>query len=168
MNRLTIIKYVIYVIEILLALLIQGTPYLLPELFGGKAILLLPVAMTIAIFEDEIPSLIFAVLCGFLADCSFSGPIGFYVITFSVLCYIVSMLNGNYIRRNLLTAMLAAVIGIPVILFLQFLFYYILAGYDDVWGFFVRHYLSRILYTLAVVPVFYGLNRFLNRKLKAK
>lgn len=166
MNKLRIVKYAAYGAEVFLALIIQGTPYLLPEVFGGKALLLMTAALTIAVFEEEIPSLVFAVICGFLADCSYSGPIGFYAILFSVMCYTLSYMYGNYIQRNLLTAMLAAVIAVPVMFFLQFLFYYIFAGYDDVWVFFARHYFSRIIYTLALVPPFYGLNKLLNKRMK--
>ncbi len=166
MNKLRILKYAVYAVEIALSLLIQGTPYLLPEVYGGKAVLMLPLALSFAIFESDIPSMVFAVICGFLADCSYSGPIGFYVITLLILCFTVSNLNGSYIKTNLLTAMLLAVIGIPVIIFLQFLFYYVFAGYTDAWSFFARHYISRIIYTIAFVPVFYGLNKLLNKHLK--
>ena len=168
MNKLRVIKYVLYVIEILLALLIQCTPYLLPEVYGGKAIVLLALALSISVFEPEVPSMIFAVICGVLADCSYSGPIGFYAIMFAVMCFIVSVLNENYIRRNLLTAMIEAVIAIPAIIFLQFLFYYIMAGYGEVWSFFLRHYISRIIYTLAFVPLLYGLNKFLSSTFRTR
>ncbi len=165
MNRFRIVKYAAYGVEIILALVWQVTPYLLPELFGGKAVLLLPLALSIAIFEPAVPSMIFAVICGLLADCSYGGAIGFYAIMLLLMSFVISNLNSVYIRTSLLTAMLEALIVIPLIIFLQFLFYYVFAGYADAGYFFFHHYLSRILYTLALVPLFYGLNKLLNKRL---
>lgn len=165
MNGFRIVKYTAYAVEIILALIWQATPYLLPEVFGGKAVLLLPLAISIAIFEPEIPSLIFAMVCGLLADCSYGGTIGFYAVTLLVFCYPISILNTHYIRKSLLTAMLEALIIIPLILILQFLFYYVFGGYSNPGYFFFHHYLARILYTLAFMPVFYGLNKLLNKRL---
>lgn len=168
MNHFRVVKYITFSIEILLALIIQSTPYLLPEVFGGKAILLVPLAFSIAVFEEEIPAVIFGAVCGLLIDSGYSGPIGFYAITLAITCYIISFLMANYVRTNLLTAMLTALAAVPVVIFLQFIFYYLLMEYDDAWGFFARHYISRIIYTLAFMPVFYGLNRFIAVRLSSK
>lgn len=168
MNSRTIIRYTLYIIEILLALIVQVTPYLLPELFGGKAVLLVPLALSIAVFERDIPAMAFGVICGLLTDCSYSGPVGFYVIALVIACFVISNLYASYIRRTLLTVMLLAFAAIPLIFFGQFFFYYILAGYGELWRFFLRHYVARILCTLAWMPVFYGMNRWLNKKLGQK
>lgn len=159
MDKFRIVKYTAYGLEIIIAFIIQTTPYLLPEVFGGKAILLIPLALSVSVFEKEIPSMIFGAVCGLLEDCSYGGTIGFYSISLVVTCYVVSVLTENYIRTNLLTAMLASFFCIPAIISLQFVFYYIFMGYTNISGFFVKHYLSRIFYTLAFMPVFYILNR---------
>ena len=165
MNRFRIVKYTAYSIEILLALVWQATPYLLPEIFGGKAVLLILPALTIAIFEPEVPAMIFALVCGLLADCSYGGALGFYAIAFIIMAFIVSILNGSVLKTSLFTAMLEAVAAVPVMIILQFLFYYVFAGYSDAGYFFFSHYLSRMIYTLALVPLFYGLNKLLNKRL---
>lgn len=164
MNRFNIVRYTAFSIEILIFYIIQCTPGLSLEVFGGRPVLLLPLAMTIAVFEGEIPAIIFGVVCGLMIDAGYSGPVGFYAVTMSVLCFIVSVLMENYIRTNLLTAFIIGTIAVPVIIFLQFLLFYVLMGYDDVWGYFLSHYVSRIIYTWAFVPVFYGINRFIAAK----
>lgn len=161
MDRFRVVKYTIYALEILIAYVIQSTPGLMLEVFGGKPILLVPVAITIAVFEREVPAIVFGVICGVVTDMGYSGAVGYYGIMLAIVCFIVSNLMENYIRTNLLTIMLVSTISIPVIIFLQFVFYYIFAGYTDIWGFFVKHYISRIIYTWAFTPVFYGFNRFI-------
>lgn len=164
MNKFNIVKYTAFSIEMLLCYIIQSTPGLSLELFGGKPVLLIPLALSIAVFEDEIPAIIFGLICGLMADNGFSGFMGFYAICLSVLCFIVSVLMENYIRTNLLTAFIIGCISVPVIIFLQFVFFYILRGYDNIWQYFLAHYLPRIIYTLAFVPVFYGINRYIAAK----
>lgn len=168
MDRFRVVRYTAYTLEILLVYIIQGTPGLMPDVFGGKPVLLVPVALTIAIFEHEIPAIVFAVICGLLTDSAYSGPVGYYAIMLAILCFIVSNLLENYIRTNLLTTMIIATVGIPFIIFMQFVFYYIFAGYTNTWEFFVRHYISRIIYTWVFMPVFYELNRFIAARMSEK
>lgn len=156
-----ILRYVLYGVEILLTWIVQETPYCLPEVFGGKAVLLIPLALSFAVFEKEIPAMVSAVVCGLLTDCSYSGPIGFYVIGLVIACFAVSTAYQGYIRRSMLTVMLMAGIVIPVLLTMQFLFYYVFAGYADSGYMFLKHYVSRILYTFAVMPVYYSINQTL-------
>ena len=47
------VKYIIYFLEAVFGFALQGTPYLMPELFGEKAVILLPLAITVSFFEDE-------------------------------------------------------------------------------------------------------------------
>ena len=130
MGNSRIVRYVAYIVEILLAFIVQNTPNLLPEIFGGKAILMLPLAISFAIFENEITAIVFSLICGLLADCGYGGAIGYYAITLMIMCYVVSVLAGNYIRPDILSAILVAVIGIPIIICGQFLFYYAAALSD--------------------------------------
>lgn len=161
MNRFHFVKYAAFSLEILICYIIQSNSTLSLEVFGGRPILMIPVAMTIAIFEGEIPAIIFGLICGLLADLGYNGPMGFYAISIMILCYIVSILMENYIKTNLLTAVLAGAVSIPLIIILQFVLFYVLMGYSDVFEYFIKHYISRIIYTFVFVPVFYGINRFI-------
>ena len=164
MNKFNFVKYTAFSLEILICCILQSNSSLTLEVFGGRPVLMIPIALTIAIFEGEVPAIVFGIICGLLADTGYNGPMGFYAIMLMILCYTVSILMENYIRTNLLTALLAGAVSIPVILTLQFILFYVLMGYGDVLEFFLAHYVSRILYTFALVPVFYGINRFIAQK----
>lgn len=161
MDRFRVVKYTAYALEILIMYIIQSTPNLMLEVFGGRPVLLVPVAITIAVFEREIPAVVLGVICGLITDMGYSGAVGYYGIMLAITCFAVSNLMANYIRTNLLTVMIVSTISIPIIIFLQFVFYYVFVGYTDIWGFFVKHYISRIIYTWAFTPVFYAFNRFI-------
>ena len=164
MNRYKAVRYLTFFLEIILCYIIQTTPGLTLEVFGGRPVILVPLALSIAVFEDEIPSIFWGVFCGLLSDVNYSGPVGYYAIMLAVLCYAVSVLMENYIHTNLLTTMIIASISIPIVIFGQFLLFYVASGYTQVWEYFLRHYLSRIIYTWAFVPLLYGINRFVAAK----
>ncbi len=164
MNGFKAVRYITFLLEIILCYIVQTIPDMTLEVFGGRPVLLISLALSIAVFEEEIPSIFFGVLCGLLSDVNYSGPVGYYAIMLAVLGYIVSTMMRNYIHTNLLTTIIIASLSIPVIIFGQFILFYVAAGYTDVWGYFLRHYLSRIIYTWVFVPVFYGVNRFIAEK----
>lgn len=161
MNRSGFVRYTAFSLEILICYIFQTLPWMTLEVFGGRPVLLLPLAMSIALFEGEIPAIVFGVICGLMTDSGYSGAMGYNAIMLAILCYASSILMENYIRTNLLTAMIIGTIAMPLIIFGQFLLFYVAAGYDNVWGYFTAHYISRIVYTWGFVPVFYGINRFI-------
>ncbi len=158
-QRFKILRYILYGIELLVLFVLQGTPNLVPELYGGRPNLLLPAVLTIAMFEPKLPALFFGAAGGLLTDIGGGEVIGFFAIIATVLCYFTSYLTSDIIRTSLLTAMLITLIAVPVTLGLHFLFFYVFKGYGEIVYFFVNHYLSRILYTIAAMPIIYFINR---------
>ena len=64
--KLSFFRYLAYALEILIFCVLQDTPKLMPEIFGAKPLLLAALALSIAAFENKIPSLVFGALCGIL------------------------------------------------------------------------------------------------------
>ena len=151
-----VMKYIACVIAILAAYLIQDAPHLLPEVFGGKPILTAALAIVLAAFEKEIPAVILGALCGYFADgCTF----GYYTAALTVTGYAVSMTMQSYGKVTLSTLMPAATVSVAAVVCGQFLTGFVFMGYDSAPSFFIAHYLSRIIYTLAFVPVFFSFFR---------
>ena len=59
LNRL--IRYLAYTLELLVLFMVQETPGLLPAVAGVRPVLLLPAAVAIAMFEEEVPALAFGI-----------------------------------------------------------------------------------------------------------
>lgn len=166
MNKFQTLRYISYGLELLLVLIVQNTPFLLPEVYGGRPILLVAAALTTAMFEPSCTAAMWVgVAAGLLTDYGYSGAIGFFALMLAVLCYFANIVMNDYIKTNLLTAMLVSIACIALIFGLHFLFFYVFYGYADAGYFFVNHYLSRMIYTMAFVPVFFALNRLLAAKL---
>ncbi len=163
-----ILRYSAYAVEILFAFVIQATPYFLPSMFGEKAVLLVPLAISMAVFEDDIPAIIFGALCGIFADFSYSGTVGFFSIFLVIISYMTSRLMTDYIKTNIISVMAVGAVGVILVLTAHFLFYCVFAGYPALWTIFSNHYFIRILYTLVFIPLFYLLNKKISLKSRRK
>ena len=156
-------KYTLYFIEAVFAFALQATPYLLPDVFGEKAVVLIPLALSVSLFEDESISVIFSAFCGMLSDFALQGSIGFFAVSLTVICYIISASSG-YIKITFLSALTISCLAILFIMLLHFVLYFAFSGYNYIMQFFLTHYITRILYTLAFVPLFLLINKKLSGK----
>lgn len=159
-GRLRFFRYAAYIAEILLLYVVSGIPNFLPEIFGVKPIILLPVAITIAVFENEIPAMIFGLICGALCDVGNYDKIGFYTIALTILCFIFGYCARNFFVTNFANSIAIGISTIAILVCLYFLFF--CAGTDDSATHFLKHYLVRIIYTLVFLPLLYWLNKLLH------
>lgn len=164
-RRFRIFRYIIYSTELLVLFVIQGIPNFIPELFGGKPSLILPVVLMIAMLEPKLTALWFGLVGGLLTDISNGGVIGFFAIIMTLCCYFISYLTSELIRTRLPVAMAISFVVIATALSLHFLFFYVMCGYGNNGYFFMSHYLSRIIYTVALTPIAYYINKTLALKI---
>ena len=157
-----LVKCIMYFLEAVFAFALQATPYLMPELFGEKAVLLLPLALSVAFFEEESIAVIMGAFCGVLADFAFDGSIGLFAVSLTILCYVISLLSRRYIKISFLSAVLAGCFLTVLIMLIHFVLYFAFSGYNYIMQFFFMHYITRILYTLAFVPFFLIISRKLS------
>lgn len=158
-------RYFAYTLEILVFYVLQGTPNLVPEIFGSKPLFLIPIALTIAARERVVPSLIFGAVCGALTDIGSGGSVGFFAITLTLVCFAEVSIYENYLVPSFLTVSIISVISVPCIIGMYFLLFRFFAGIEECGYLFVHHYISRIVYTLLMTIPFYYINRFLYRHL---
>ena len=158
-NRYRFIRYFAYVLEILVLYMIQQTPGFLPSLMGARPILIIPAVLAIAMFEPELPAMGFGIFGGLFIDFGIGAALGFHGILLGVACYVISAFSANLLRTNLLTSFLVNTSALLIIVILQWLFYYVLYGYDHCEYALVHHHLPRILYSLVLTPITFYFNR---------
>lgn len=154
-------RWLICGFECLAAIILQSLPCPVLEIFGSRSVLAVAGALSIAAFESEVPSIIFAALCGVLSDISCSGMIGLYSVVLTVACYCMSLLFENFFKRRLFTVAAVSFAAIVIVLTMQFIVFHLMRGYSDGWHIFTNHYIPRMFCTLLAVPVFYGLEYIL-------
>ncbi len=164
-RRYTFFRYAAYSLELLLLFILQSTPGLLPEVYGGKPLLMIPAVLTIAFMEDQIPALFFGLAGGALLDLGYSDNLGYYTIMLTLICFVVSFIFRDYMVVSFLNALGFTSVITIVLVSLYYLFFVALAGRGDLM-YFVSHYISRFVYTIVCMVVLYFVNKFLFRNLR--
>ena len=103
-NKNKYIRYVIYAVLIVVTAVLQNSLNIIPEIFGARAFVLLPLCVCIAMYEREIASAVFGVVAGVLWDVSI-GQDGFNAFILLVVGAVCSLLISHFMRRNILTAL---------------------------------------------------------------
>lgn len=166
MRNLGFFKYFSYSLLVILLYVLQATPNLMPELFGSKPLLLLPLALAISSVEKEVPSLVFGAVCGGLTDLAAGGGIGYFAIILTLICYFESHVFSTYFVPNIFSATVYSAIAAVLSIGFYFLIFKVFSGIPDWQILFVNHYISRIVYTFVMFIPVCILVRFLHKAFK--
>ena len=162
LNKL--IRYLAYVLELLVLFMLHETPGLLPSIFGARPVLLFPAVVAIAMLEPEVPALLFGVVGGLFCDFGLSGMLGFHALVLGVLCFFISLVIRAYLQNNMATAILTGVWSIGLVVLAQWFFLYFFQYSYPAYAL-THHYLPKYFYTLLFLPLLYLLNRGLSQAL---
>ena len=165
LNKL--IRYLAYVLELLVLFMLQETPGLLPSIFGARPVLLFPAVVAIAMLEPEVPALLFGVVGGLFCDFGLSGMLGFHALVLGVLCFFISLVIRAYLQNNMATAILTGVWSIGLVVLAQWFFLYFFQYSYPAYAL-THRYLPKYFYTLLFLPLLYLLNRGLSQALGAQ
>lgn len=162
-RKIPFLKYLTFIIEILIFYIIEGIPSLIPDFVNEKPLFLLPIALAIAFFEGEIPAMFFGIFCGLLIDFGVSSHFGFYTFSLAIVCFFVGYFVGNFFNAKLILFLIIGVFFVPLLITLNFLFKYILMGYGCNLSYYINHIFPVICLTFILVPVFYWLNKVISQ-----
>ena len=165
LNKL--IRYLAYVLELLVLFMLQETPGLLPSIFGARPVLLFPAVVAIAMLEPEVPALLFGVVGGLFCDFGLSGMLGFHALVLGVLCFFISLVIRAYLQNNMATAILTGVWSLGLVVLAQWFFLYFFQYSYPAYAL-THHYLPKYFYTLLFLPLLYLLNLGLSQALGAQ
>jgi rod shape-determining protein MreD len=167
-NKFRGIRYFAYAIEMLAVFVLQETPGLIPEAAGARPILLIPVTLSVSMFENETVSMVFGLAGGLLIDFGLGNVLGFHAMLLAAMCYAISLMTANLFQTNFLTAMLVAAISTASIVLLQWILFFVLYGYRYTGYALTAHYIPIFCYTWAFMPLTYYFNRALALQLRSK
>ncbi|MCI8622237.1 MAG: hypothetical protein HFG26_01075 [Provencibacterium sp.] len=149
-------KYLAYLLLFLLLYVLQSTPGMLGVL-GVRPVLLIPAAVTLAMYEGEFTGGLFGALAGMLCDLGAFSFYGLYSIL--LLCCTVAggLLVIHLMRRTLRVAMLLTLGTAALCGLLRFYFDYGLWGYAGISRLFWEQSVPTAIYTTVVTPLFFYL-----------
>lgn len=161
----TFFRFFGYSLLLIILYVFQGSGFIIPEIFGGRPLMLISLALCIASFENTLPSVIFGALCGALTDISLDGSIGYFAFALTIVCYAENFVFSKYFVPSFVTVIVFSFAAVMTVMLIYYLLFVLIAGLDSGCVLFVRHYISRILYTFAVTIPLYFLTAFLNKNL---
>lgn len=147
---------------ILLLSVLQNTDGFFPQAFGARALLLIPAAVCVSMFERDIAGMFFGIFAGALWDV-FSAGGDFNALYLAALSFICGTLMNTIMRNNLVTASILSFTGITVYSFGFWAIHY--AGRSSfAVTMLLRYYLPGIIYTSLFIPVLFIIVRAIEKK----
>lgn len=124
---------------------------------GSKAMLLFPAAMSVAVYETEIPSALFGSCAGLLLDISLGKLPGFTALWLLICCSLISVLFRQLLRKNIINFLGLFLLFGGIYLYIDYYFYYKIWGYEGYRLVLTHRLIPSALKTLGwALPVFAG------------
>ena len=158
-NKKLYIRRALYAVLIIVAAMLQNTQGLFPEIFGVRAMLLVPAVVCIGMHERDIAGLFFGLFAGMLWDAFSAGPPNFNAIILTAAGYFCGVLIGTVMRNNIMTALLLSLGWGFVYNTAYWFFAYVIKGYGSVFMIYLTFYLPSVLFTVIFMPFFYYIVR---------
>lgn len=168
MMKYRIIRWFAYTLELLTVFILQETPGLFPEVCGARPVAVIPAVLAIAMFETEIPSMVFGLVGGLLIDFGLGGLLGFHALILAAVCYFVSVMASDLFQTNFLTSLIVITLVTFAVMALQWACFYVLYGYRNILYALTAHYLPIAAYTVVLTPVAYYFNRAIATQIRSR
>lgn len=148
------VKYIVYGILLVLLFVLQSTPHFL-SIHGVKPLLVIPFAVSIAMFERETVGGFFGAIAGVLCDYGSPFLFGFNSIFLTVEMVLVGFSISYFLRLTKLNCCLLTFAACFLRSFFEFLFEYAIWGYPGISAVFLSKVVYMTLFTVVfAVPLF--------------
>lgn len=165
-NKELIIKRAVFVVLIVFTAVLQNTKGLFPTLFNVPPMLLIPLTVCIAMFENDMGGMLFGLLSGVVWDVYASRIDGFYAIILVSAGYACSFLLARYLQNNFVTATVFSALVSLVSVTLYWLIFVLAMGSGGAGILYAKYYLVSAAYTTALTPLYYFFVRMLAMRFK--
>ena len=157
-SRGQIVKWICYALLGLLCAVLQTAPGLF-QFGAAKPLWLLPLALAVAVEEDEFAGGIFGAVCGLMWDYTAGRTVGMLAFELLVLCFLLSAVVQLYFKASAANFVLLALGASLLVLSLDWLFFYYMPGYSWALSRWLTFVLPSAMMTLVPSLVLFSLVR---------
>lgn len=161
--KIQVARYAVYAAVMVVLYVMQTTPEFL-LFFGVKPNLVIPAAVMIAVLEGEFTGGLYGALAGVLCDLSALTLFGFNGMIVLVACVLIGLAFIYLLRATILNFIWVLSGVLLVRAMLDFLFNYVMWGYEGISILLIQRILPGIVYSVAVAPLIYYLYGWIARK----
>ncbi|MBQ6268087.1 MAG: rod shape-determining protein MreD [Clostridia bacterium] len=162
-RKILFLRRLILALMLLVLSLLQNTDGFFLQIFGVRALLLIPAVVCIAVFERDFAGLFFGLLAGALWDAA-AGGASFRALYLMAVGYLCGVLINTLMRCNIMTATLLSAGAVLLYELAAWLIAYPLAGLDRAVFMLLRYYLPGAVYSLVFAPVLFILVHTVQKK----
>ena len=162
-NKKLIIRRSCLALIILLISVLQNTDGFFPQIFGIRALILIPAVVCISMFERDIYGMLLGLFAGMLWDVFASGA-SFNALFLLSVGFICGTLINTIMRNNIVTALILSTAAILFYIILYWVFNYVLTGFDSAAYMLLRYYLPSVLYTAVFTPIMFIIIRNVEKR----
>lgn len=149
------VKWGLYYLILLVLYALQTNPRLF-TIYGVKPVLLVAMVACVCVFEDVLPSGVFAMVAGLLWDISSDKLLGFNAIIFLMCGIMISLLCIYYLHAKLINTIVFCGIIMAIQSLLNYVFYFAIWQYENSQLMLIRIIIPTAIYTLIpVIPLFF-------------
>lgn len=158
-----IIRRICLALILLLLSVLQNTDGYFPQIFGVRALLLIPCVVCIAMYERDIWGMLLGLFAGALWDI-FSSGASFNALFLLAAGFICGTLINTIMRNNIVTATLLTFISALIYNTVYWIFHFVVTQLDSAVFMLCRYYLPGILYTTVLTPLIFLAVRGIEKK----
>lgn len=133
---------------------------------GVKPLLLIPFAIAVSTWSDEVTSACTGMLCGFLIDMSCGRLLGFNAVILIILCTLTSLIYVHFLRRKFINYFFISSIATVIQGLLDYFFFYVLLEYENSVYVLRNITIKSIIMTIISSFFIYFIVNLINKKMK--
>ena len=149
-----IIRRICLAVILLLLSVLQNTDGFFPQIFGVRALLLIPCVVCVAMYERDIWGMLLGLFAGALWDIFASGA-SFNALFLLAVGFACGTLINTIMRNNIVTATLLSFISSLIYNSGYWLFNFIIPKTDSAVFMLLRYYMPGVLYTSVLTPIIF-------------
>ncbi len=156
----------LFAVLLIVFAVLQNTPHLLPGILGAHALILIPLAVCLGMFEKAVVAALFGALAGVFWDVTVASGDGYNAMILMLFATISSVLISYLMRNNISTALLLSFAAIIIYMLLHWFIFVVCSGATGGFVTLFTFYLPSAIYTAVFAPLIYILLRALLRKIR--
>lgn len=158
----TTVRWILYYVLIFFSFIFMTSGTML------KPILMIPIAICIAVNNNQIGSALTGAFCGFLIDVSCGKLFGYNAVILTFFCILISVIFELYLRYKFFNVLISTAVVSFIQCLLDYKFYYEIWNYENVEKIFSRITVPVWIYTMISSVFIFLIIKLINHFLMPK
>lgn len=154
-SRLIYIRRALLAVLIVFTAVFQHIDGAVPRLFGVPAMILIPLVVSVAMFERSMTGLFFGAFAGILWDFALVRGDGYFAVMLAAVGFFSGAAVTYVVRNNIYSALVLGGISVLFSNTGYWLLFIVRKGYEGAFGVLWSYYLPSALYTMAYIFLYY-------------